>query len=582
MKRVMKFVLGIGVMVSVILMSSITVQAELVTQGAYTYEVDEQTKEASLMGTFFESEVVDFIVPKEIVENNETYTVTKIGDDETIVVSSITFQSFQLPDSIKEITAESFYSVRFPETINLPAQLEAIGQRAFYQIKGLKQLSFPASLKSIGESAFAYGELERLTFTHGLTEISDYAFSNNHLLGEVVLPDSLIAVGNNVFVSNSQLTSIVFPISFSEVPFGVLLDCGVTSLDFLEAQPNIKTIGVNSFANNRFQGLPTTLKIPDNIEIIKDSAFYGLPFPGDRNTAVIEQVLLSGNIKEVGEKVFFNQPLKFINVPKNQADKYKTILSGSMEGVTEPTIICDGSANYSAATLSNYQVDEGATVTLQAFAANKYQLKPDTGVWEIYQPSVQWFKDGQLLTENTGTLTISDLKSENTGTYYATVEGERLADIQVGLKKAQGQVVVQYVDSSGKQLKDAKILTGAIGTEYDASTKEFLMELTGYKLDEKQWPTNTKGVFSDKTQTVQYVYLKDEAGKTDNSGNSGISNIKNKENQTKDLSQEADTKPKLPEAGENAGISYILLIVGVMLVTVIFFGILYRNKKGRK
>ena len=69
-------------------------------------------------------------------------------------------------------------------------------------------------------------------------------------------------------------------------------------------------------------------------------------------------------------------------------------------------------------------------------------------------------------------------------------------------------VTVEYVDTEGNEIHPSQTISGNVGESYDASTKNYQLVIEGYTLDESQLPENLKGVFSETTQTVTYVYTK--------------------------------------------------------------------------
>ena len=71
-----------------------------------------------------------------------------------------------------------------------------------------------------------------------------------------------------------------------------------------------------------------------------------------------------------------------------------------------------------------------------------------------------------------------------------------------------GEVTVRYLDTQGQEIHETKTLSGTIGASYDASTDEYKLSIDGYTLDESQLPENSKGMFSEKAQTVTYIYTK--------------------------------------------------------------------------
>ncbi|MGF2051232.1 MucBP domain-containing protein [Enterococcus casseliflavus] len=71
-----------------------------------------------------------------------------------------------------------------------------------------------------------------------------------------------------------------------------------------------------------------------------------------------------------------------------------------------------------------------------------------------------------------------------------------------------GEVTVRYLDTQGQEIHETKTLSGTIVASYDASTDEYKLSIDGYTLDESQLPENSKGVFSETTQTITYIYTK--------------------------------------------------------------------------
>ena len=69
-------------------------------------------------------------------------------------------------------------------------------------------------------------------------------------------------------------------------------------------------------------------------------------------------------------------------------------------------------------------------------------------------------------------------------------------------------VTVEYVDTEGNEIHPSQTISGNVGESYDASTKNYQLVIEGYTLDKSQLPENSKGVFSETAQTVNYIYTK--------------------------------------------------------------------------
>ncbi|MGL9894959.1 WxL domain-containing protein [Enterococcus sp. DIV0806c] len=70
-------------------------------------------------------------------------------------------------------------------------------------------------------------------------------------------------------------------------------------------------------------------------------------------------------------------------------------------------------------------------------------------------------------------------------------------------KKQGGDITVEYVDNTRKELAEPEIIHGLIEEEYETKAKE----IDGYTLTEV--PKNASGQFTEEAQTVTYVYTKD-------------------------------------------------------------------------
>lgn len=82
-----------------------------------------------------------------------------------------------LPDSLVEIEEEAFVRYKNLERVQLGSGIRTIGRRAFEGLKNLKQIEFPK----------------------GLVTIEGCAFKNSGLNGKVILPQSLMKIGESVF-----------------------------------------------------------------------------------------------------------------------------------------------------------------------------------------------------------------------------------------------------------------------------------------------------------------------------------------------------------------------------------------------
>jgi len=171
-------------------------------------------------------------------------------------------------------------------------------------------------------------------------------------------------------------------------------------------------------------------------------------------------------------------------------------------------------------------------------------------------------------------------------------------------KEAQ-PVIVNYVDPTGKKIHKEKIVEGKLGADFDVSGKEYQPAIKGYLLDEKQLPKNAKGSFSDKAQTVTYVY-QPETKPTAETSDSSSSDTTTSSTQSTDSSSQSttgeisdsnnngspagssnnhsrqtvttkSTSKKFPKTGETITSNY--LIAGICTLILAFALLLFSRKK---
>ncbi len=129
-------------------------------------------------------------------------------------------------------------------------------------------------------------------------------------------------------------------------------------------------------------------------------------------------------------------------------------------------------------------------------------------------------------------------------------------------------ITVQYVDTEGNELVPSEVLTGKVSLPYETVAKT----ISGWTLTEV--PKNAKGTFSEKVQTVMYVYKKEkEAIKTPNDG------ISDKNSTSKNLSsvstQHKKDSHKLPLMGERITSLSTVGVIGLLLFSIFYF---YKRK----
>lgn len=123
-----------------------------------------------------------------------------------------------------------------------------------------------------------------------------------------------------------------------------------------------------------------------------------------------------------------------------------------------------------------------------------------------------------------------------------------------------GNVEVKYVDTEGNIISSPENLIGKIGDSYTTNKKK----IKGYTF--KEVIGNQKGKFTEKNETVRYIYSRKL-----------ISNTHLGQENKKRISD----KELLPKTGENERRSVINFIIGILLLVFILIGLLLKHSRGK-
>lgn len=220
-------------------------------------------------------------VPSQIIVNDKTYTVIRIGMGAFASNQNIT--GVFIGDSVKTIDAGAFFNCSAMNSISLPEKLETIGMASFKNCTSLKKIDFPDSLRIIGENAFAgCTNLDSISWPKNLKEIRSSAFYQCTSLTTFLSKDSLENIGNQAFYECSSLTTAVFGKSLKLIDQEAFEKCSKLS--------DVSFSGANS------------------LEKIDNMAFY--------ECTSLTEVILPNQLSNIGQKVFRGcKKLKYVHLP---------------------------------------------------------------------------------------------------------------------------------------------------------------------------------------------------------------------------------------------------------------------------
>ena len=188
----------------------------------------------------------------DISENNiravtMAQAVTTIAEQTFASLPNLT--RVNIPKTVTTIGSEAFYdcSNLLAVTFEENSQLNTIGEGAFQGTTNLSAITIPSGVTSIGVSAFEFAAFTSITIPSGVTTLSEGVFANMPNLTTVTFEadSSLNIIGNSVFSSSENLTSITIPSGVTSI--GESAFTSTTSLTSISIPPLVTSIGTNAF-----------------------------------------------------------------------------------------------------------------------------------------------------------------------------------------------------------------------------------------------------------------------------------------------------------------------------------------------
>lgn len=196
----------------------------------------------------------------------------------------------------------------------IPNTVKEIGEEAFYSIDLLKSITIPNSVTKIGSWAFTFcDDLESVTLPDSLAVIDSYAFEDCYKLNSITIPSSVKTIGRDAFCGCSSLTAFHVPASVTAIGDEVLSWC--LSLESITVDKNNKAYDSRNNCNALIEtgtgrliaGCRNTV-IPNTVKEIADYAFC--------NQKNLESIVIPDSVTTIGYGAFYNcSNLKSITIP---------------------------------------------------------------------------------------------------------------------------------------------------------------------------------------------------------------------------------------------------------------------------
>lgn len=245
-----------------------------------------------------------------------------IGEESEIIIPS------EINSNIVNSIGDCAFEYCQAESIILPNHLEKIGNCAFFNCKKKAEIVFPNTLKSIGNYAFAYASLTKIIeLPESLETIGVGAFLSSKNISTISMHDNVTYIGNMAF-ANASLREIILSKGISEISDF----CFTNSRNLIDItiKEGVKRIGIYSFYNvgvnyNSLSFGTISVKLPESLETIEKYAFSNVR---------MESISILKNVKNIDSLAFFDSEIKAYKVSSDNEyyiSKNKDLLEKSSE-----------------------------------------------------------------------------------------------------------------------------------------------------------------------------------------------------------------------------------------------------------
>ena len=168
-----------------------------------------------------------------------------------------------------------------------------IGDGAFSDDSVVQEVSLPESIKSIGYDAFARcTSLKKINLPSQLTSIGYAAFRSCNSLQQIDLPVGITSIQAGTFSYCGSLTEIRLNEGTTSIEAGAFTNC--SALNTVDLPDTLQTIGNYAFENC---SALNTVDLPDTLQTIGNYAF--------RNCKALEDVAFPNGLQEIGKGAFY-------------------------------------------------------------------------------------------------------------------------------------------------------------------------------------------------------------------------------------------------------------------------------------
>lgn len=174
-----------------------------------------------------------------------------------------------IKDGTKAIAGDAFHSRYNITEVNVPDSVQVIGEGAFHLCYDLVKTNIPEGVEVLYQKTYRYTDISEIVLPNSLKRIYNEVFAECHYLKSIIIPEGVTTTDVSTFYSCHRLSSVTLPSTLTEIGIQAFYDC--EALTTVKIPDGVTVIGSNAF---RYCYKLKSVSIPDSVTSVGANAFH--------------------------------------------------------------------------------------------------------------------------------------------------------------------------------------------------------------------------------------------------------------------------------------------------------------------